>query len=147
MSNFIMKQFLIASKLNTLIHSLNSFGLSVIYTIGHVLISWICASLIFNVDFLLASADALIEPIINGFWFFILHKFAHEKFRPTALAVVYTLGHFSIASIWSYSFLDVAFNLAILDAIIEPILNGFWFFALLSYWNLQERTNHQFIKN
>jgi len=147
MCNHIMKQFLIASKLNTLIHSLNSFGLSVIYTIGHVLISWICASLIFNVDFLLASADALIEPIINGFWFFILHRFAHEKFRPTVLAVLYTLGHFSIASIWSYSFLGVALNLAILDAIIEPILNGFWFFTLLSYWNLHERTNHQFIEN
>ena len=142
-----MKQFLIASKLNTRIHSLKSFGLSIIYTIGHVLISWICASLIFNVGFLLSSVDAVIEPMINGFWFFILHKFAHDKFRPTVLAVIYTLGHFTIASIWSYSFFDVAFNLAILDAIIEPILNGFWFFALLSYWSLQERANHLFIKN
>ena len=142
-----MKQFLVASKLNTLIHSLNSFGLSVIYTVGHVLISWICASLIFKVGFLLASADALIEPIINGFWFFILHKFAHDKLRPTVLAVVYTLGHFSIASVWSYTFLNVALNLAVLDAIIEPILNGFWFFALLYYWNLQERSDNQFVNS
>ena len=142
-----MKQFLIASKLNTLIHSLNSFGLSIIYTIGHVLISLIWASLIFNAGFLLASADAVIEPIINGFWFFILHKFAHDKFRPAVFAVIYTSGHFSIASMWSYSILEVALNLAVLDAIIEPILNGFWFFALLSFWNLQERTNPQLIKN
>tara|TARA_Y100001935_G_C17250530_1_gene480729 strand:+ start:461 stop:889 length:429 start_codon:yes stop_codon:yes gene_type:complete len=142
-----MKQFLIASKLNTLIHSLSSFGLSIVYTVGHVFISWVCATLIFKVDFLLASADAIIEPIINGFWFYLLHKFAHDKLKPTALAVVYTLGHFSIASLWSYTFLDVAFNLAILDAIIEPILNGFWFFALLHSWRLQEKTNHQIVKN
>ncbi len=142
-----MKQFFVASKLNTLIHSLNSFGLSIVYTIGHIIISWICATIIFDVDFLLASADAIIEPVINGFWFFILHKYAHDKLRPTALAVVYTLGHISIATAWSYTFIDVTLNLAVLDAIIEPILNGFWFFALMHYWNLQEKTSQQFIKN
>ena len=140
-----MKRFVKVSKLNTHIHSLSSFGLSILYTIGHVFISWVCASLIFKVDFLLASADAIIEPLINGFWFYLLHKFAHDKFNPTVLAVVYTLGHFSIASIWSYTFLNVAFNLAVLDAIVEPILNGFWFFALLYYWNLQERSNNRLV--
>ena len=142
-----MKPILIASKINTLIHSLSSFGLSVVYTIGHIFISWICATLIFNVDFLLASADAIIEPMINGFWFFVLHKFAHNKLRPTTLAVIYTVGHFSIASLWSYTFLDVALNLAILDAIIEPLLNGFWFYALLHYWNSQDRDVHLFANN
>ena len=142
-----MKRFVIVSKLNTLIHSLSSFGLSIIYTIGHVAISWVCATLIFNVDFLLASADAIIEPMINGFWFFVLHKFAHNKLGPTFLAVIYTIGHFSIASLWSYTFLDVALNLAILDAIIEPLLNGFWFYALIHYYNSQARDIHLFAKN
>ena len=142
-----MKPILIASKINTLIHSLSSFGLSIVYTIGHIFISWICATLIFNVDFLLASADAIIEPMINGFWFFVLHKFAHNKLGPTFLAVIYTIGHFSIASLWSYTFLDVALNLAILDAIIEPLLNGFWFYALVHYYNSQDRDIHLFAKN
>ena len=142
-----MKPILIASKINTLIHSLSSFCLSIVYTIGHVFISWICATLIFNVDFLLASADAIIEPMINGFWFFVLHKFAHNKLGPTILAVIYTVGHFSIASLWSYTFLDVALNLAILDAIIEPLLNGFWFYALIHYWNSQDKDIRLFAKN
>ena len=60
------------SKVNTLIHSLSSFGLSIVYTVGHVVIAWACATVIFQANFLLASADAIIEPIINGFWFYIL---------------------------------------------------------------------------
>tara|TARA_B100001121_G_C18268719_1_gene425132 strand:+ start:116 stop:544 length:429 start_codon:yes stop_codon:yes gene_type:complete len=142
-----MKKFVLASKLNTLIHSLSSFGLSIVYTIGHIIISWICATIIFNVDFLLASADAIIEPMINGAWFYILHKYAHDKLRPTVLAVVYTLGHFSIATAWSYTFIDVALNLAVLDAIIEPVLNGFWFFALMYYWNLKDSAHDHYAKN
>ena len=60
------------SKVNTLIHSLSSFGLSIVYTVGHIVIAWACATIIFQASFLLASADAIIEPIINGFWFYAL---------------------------------------------------------------------------
>ena len=127
------------SKLNTLIHSLSSFGLSIVYTVGHILIAWACATVIFQADFLLASADAIIEPIINGFWFFLLHKYAHKILKPASLAVVYTIGHFLIATSWSFMIIGVDLSLAAVDAIVEPILNGFWFYALLYSWNSQPR--------
>ena len=127
------------SKVNTLIHSLSSFGLSIVYTVGHILIAWACATVIFQADFLLASADAIIEPIINGFWFFLLHKYAHKILRPASLAVVYTIGHFLIATSWSFMIIGVDLSLAAVDAIVEPILNGFWFYALLYSWNSQPR--------
>ena len=127
------------SKINTLIHSLSSFGLSIVYTVGHIVIAWACATVIFQADFLLASADAIIEPIINGFWFFVLHKYAHKILRPASLAVVYTIGHFLIATSWSFMIIGVALSLAAVDAIVEPILNGFWFYALLYSWNSQPR--------
>ena len=127
------------SKVNTLIHSLSSFGLSIVYTVGHILIAWACATVIFQADFLLASADAIIEPIINGFWFFVLHKYAHKILKPASLAVVYTIGHFLIATSWSFMIIGVDLSLAAVDAIVEPILNGFWFYALLYSWNSQPR--------
>ena len=84
-----MKSFFIKlSKVNTLIHSLSSFGLSIVYTIGHIIIAWACATIIFQTNFFLASADAIIEPIINGFWFFLLHMYAHDKLTPALLAVI-----------------------------------------------------------
>ena len=127
------------SKINTLIHSLSSFGLSIVYTVGHIVIAWACATVIFQADFLLASADAIIEPVINGFWFFLLHKYAHKILRPASLAVVYTIGHFLIATSWSFMIIGVDLSLAAVDAIVEPILNGFWFYALLYSWNSQPR--------
>jgi uncharacterized membrane protein len=52
----------------------NSMQLAVVYTIGHILIAMTCNRLITGADWALAGADALIEPIINGFWFYFLHK-------------------------------------------------------------------------
>ena len=135
-----MKSFVIQlSRVNTLIHSLSSFGLSIVYTVGHVVIAWACATIIFQTSFFLSSADAIIEPIINGFWFFLLHKFAHNKLKPAFLAVVYTTGHFLIATTWSFFIIGVDLSLAALDALVEPLLNGFWFYALLYSWNSQPR--------
>ena len=127
------------SKVNTLIHSLSSFGLSIVYTFGHVVIAWACATIIFQANFLLASADAIIEPIINGFWFYLLYKYAFDKLKPAYLAVVYTTGHFLIATSWSFLIIGVDLSLAAVDAVIEPILNGVWFYALLYTWNSQPK--------
>ena len=136
----LMKKLVIQlSKVNTLIHSLSSFGLSIVYTVGHVVIAWACATVIFQANFLLASADAIIEPIINGFWFYLLHKFAFEKLKSAYLAVVYTSGHFLIATSWSFLIIGVDLSLAAADAVIEPILNGFLFYALLYSWNSKPR--------
>jgi uncharacterized membrane protein len=52
----------------------SSFGLATIYTIGHIVIAMICNKLITGARFDLAAADAIIEPMINGVWFYVLHK-------------------------------------------------------------------------
>ena len=59
-----IKKFLTAS----------SIGLAVIYTIGHILIAMTVVSLMTGASLWEAGAVALIEPTINGVWFFILHK-------------------------------------------------------------------------
>ena len=130
-----MKSFFIKiSKVNTLIHSLSSFGLSIVYTIGHIIIAWACATIIFQTNFFLASADAIIEPIINGFWFFLLHMYAHDKLKPALLAVIYTIGHFIIAITVLMLVADVSFMIALTDAIVEPLANTVWYFLLDKFW-------------
>lgn len=52
----------------------SSVSLAVTYTLGHILIAMTCNRLITGAEWALAGADALVEPIINGFWFYILHK-------------------------------------------------------------------------
>ena len=48
---------------------------TIIYTIGHICIAIICVTTITGSDFTLATIDAIIEPIINAFWYFALDYF------------------------------------------------------------------------
>ena len=116
------------------ISEIGSLGLAIIYTIGHIIIAWACATLIFNASFSLAAADATIEPIINGFWFYLLHRIAKNTLNTLTLTSIYTLGHFCIATLWAAFIFSVSFSEAAVDAIIEPLLNGFWFYFLHSLW-------------
>jgi uncharacterized membrane protein len=52
---------------------------AIIYTCGHILIAMTCNKLITNTSFELATIDAIVEPIINGFWFFFLDRFWGRK--------------------------------------------------------------------
>ena len=54
---------------------LSDILLTVIYTIGHIAIATLCAAVIFSAPLNLAALDAFVEPIINAFWFYLLHKF------------------------------------------------------------------------
>ena len=52
----------------------NSLTLAVIYTLGHIVIAmnvvyWLTGSTIWE-----AGVVALVEPCINGVWFYLLHK-------------------------------------------------------------------------
>jgi uncharacterized membrane protein len=47
---------------------------AIIYTCGHIAIAMTCNKLITNASLELATLDAIIEPIINGFWFFFLDR-------------------------------------------------------------------------
>ena len=51
-----------------------SVGRAIIYTIGHILIAMACNRVITGADWRLAGIDAIIEPVINGFWFYALDK-------------------------------------------------------------------------
>ena len=51
-----------------------------IYTVGHIVIAMICNNLITGASFELAAVDAIVEPMINGVWFYILHK-SYKKIK------------------------------------------------------------------
>ena len=52
----------------------SSVGLALIYTLGHVIIAMTVVSLMTGASLFEAGAVALIEPSINGVWFYVLHK-------------------------------------------------------------------------
>jgi uncharacterized membrane protein len=52
----------------------SSISLAIIYTMGHVVIAMTVVSLMTGASLWEAGAVALVEPSINGVWFYILHK-------------------------------------------------------------------------
>ena len=58
----------------------SSLSLAIIYTIGHIVIAMLCNNFITDAPFDLAAVDAIVEPMINGVWFYILHK-AYKKYK------------------------------------------------------------------
>jgi len=52
----------------------SSVGLAVIYTLGHIVIAMTVVSVMTGASLWEAGAVALIEPSINGIWFYILHS-------------------------------------------------------------------------
>ena len=51
-----------------------SAGRALVYTIGHVFIAMTVVSVMTGASLWEAGAVALIEPTINGVWFYILHS-------------------------------------------------------------------------
>ena len=58
----------------------SSLTLTVIYTIGHVLIAMACNMIINKVSFYGALTDGVIEPLVNAVWFYIIHKLVKDYF-------------------------------------------------------------------
>ena len=106
----------------------------VIYTVGHIWIAILCAAYIFDASLNLAAVDAFIEPVINGFWFYALHKFCSEILGKLTLTIVYTVGHIFIATMCAVIIFSATVNLAAVDAFVEPIINAFWFYFLHSIY-------------
>ena len=48
--------------------------LTLIYTVGHIIIAMTVVSVITGASIWEAGAVAVIEPAINSVWFYILHK-------------------------------------------------------------------------
>ena len=47
---------------------------TIIYTIGHFAIAITVLMLVADVSFMIALTDAIVEPIANSVWYFILDK-------------------------------------------------------------------------
>ena len=58
----------------------SSVGLAIIYTFGHIIIAMTVVSVMTGASLWEAGAVALIEPSINGIWFYVLHS-AWKKYK------------------------------------------------------------------
>ena len=54
---------------------------TVVYTIGHFAIAITVLILIADVSFMIALTDAIVEPIANSVWYFILDKWWASKVK------------------------------------------------------------------
>ncbi|MEL0214488.1 MAG: hypothetical protein VW948_01750 [Burkholderiaceae bacterium] len=52
----------------------SSFARTLVYTVGHIVIAMICAIIIMDTTITLSFVDAIVEPIINGIWYYVLDK-------------------------------------------------------------------------
>lgn len=52
----------------------NSFKLTIIYTIGHIVIAGSAVYILTGANLWESGLVALVEPCLNGVWFYILHK-------------------------------------------------------------------------
>jgi len=52
---------------------------TIIYTIGHFIIAISVLMLIADVSFFVALTDAIVEPLANAVWYFILDKWWASK--------------------------------------------------------------------
>ena len=57
---------------------------TIVYTIGHFAIAIICLMLIADVSFWIALTDAIIEPLANSVWYFILDKWWASKVQKSS---------------------------------------------------------------
>ena len=119
MTKYIVKSYLaLINRFEAFAKNLGSFGLAVIYTIGHIWIAILCAAYIFDAPLNLAAIDAFIEPVINGFWFYLLHKACAEILGKMTLTIVYTIGHIFIATMCAVIIFSATINLAAIDAFV-----------------------------
>tara|TARA_Y100001935_G_C17250608_1_gene480775 strand:- start:751 stop:993 length:243 start_codon:yes stop_codon:yes gene_type:complete len=47
---------------------------TIVYTIGHFIIAISVLMMVANVSFVIALTDAIVEPLANSIWYFILDK-------------------------------------------------------------------------
>ena len=61
---------------------------------------------------------------------------SYKALKGTLLrTAIYTVGHFLIAAACVMYFTGANFNIAMTDAVVEPLLNGVWYFVLDRIWS------------
>ena len=58
-----------------------SAGRALVYTTGHIIIAMTVVSVLTGASLWEAGLVALVEPTINGFWYYILDKIWSVKFK------------------------------------------------------------------
>ena len=54
---------------------------TIVYTIGHFIIAITVLMIVADVTFFIALTDAIVEPLANAMWYFILDKWWASKKR------------------------------------------------------------------
>ena len=54
---------------------------TVVYTIGHFVIAITVLMLVADVSFMIALTDAIVEPLANAVWYFVLDKIWAAKYK------------------------------------------------------------------
>ena len=54
---------------------------TIVYTIGHFAIAITVLMLIADVSFMVALTDAIVEPLANAVWYFVLDKIWTAKYK------------------------------------------------------------------
>ena len=54
---------------------------TIVYTIGHFAIAITVLILVADVTFIIALTDAIVEPLANSVWYFLLDKFWASKMK------------------------------------------------------------------
>ena len=62
----------------------SSIILTIVYSIGHIIIAMSCNIIINDVTFYGALTDGIIEPLINAVWFYIIHKLVKDYFKSNS---------------------------------------------------------------
>ena len=53
---------------------------TIVYTIGHFIIAITVLMFLADVSFMIALTDAIVEPLANAVWYFLLDKFWASKY-------------------------------------------------------------------
>ena len=56
---------------------------TIVYTIGHFVIAITVLMLVADVSFMIALTDAIVEPIANSVWYFVLDKWWASKSKKS----------------------------------------------------------------
>ena len=56
---------------------------TIVYTIGHFAIAITVLMLVADVSFMIAFTDAIVEPIANSVWYFVLDKWWASKSKKS----------------------------------------------------------------
>ena len=54
---------------------------TIVYTVGHFAIAITVLMLVADVSFMIALTDAIVEPLANAIWYFVLDKIWTSKYK------------------------------------------------------------------